>query len=83
MIGGPLGKVCPRVELLPELYPVAEVLEFALNEKIRPALGLRAELIGEVNAMTAEELNDTLSLVSATVSHPDVSAILNPEPVEG
>lgn len=82
VIGDHLGKVCPRVELMPELHPVAEVLEFALNEKLRPALGLRAELIGESYAMTSEDLNDVLSLVSATVSHPDVVAILNPKPVE-
>ena len=57
---------------------MAEVLEFALNEKLRPALGLRAELIGDVYGMTSEELNDTLSMVSATLSHPDIARILNP-----
>jgi len=77
-IGEPLGKVCPRVDLRPELSPAAEVLEFAINEKLRPALGIRAELVGECYGMTSDELNDTLSLVSATLSHPDVARILNP-----
>lgn len=80
-IGKPLGRVCPRVELPPELYPVAEILEYALNERLRPGLGLRAELVGECYGMTSEELNDALSLVSATISDPAVSVILNP-PVE-
>ena len=77
-IGEPLGLQCPRVELLPELWPVAEVLEFALDERLRPALALRAELVAVVNGLNAEGLNDVLSLVSATLSHPDVSRIINP-----
>ena len=81
-IGQPLGKVCPRVDLLPELQPVAEILEFAMNDRLKSGLGLRAELVGEVYGMTSEELNDTLSLVSATLSHPDVSSVINPRPVE-
>jgi len=77
-IGAAIGRECPRVDLLPELAPVAEILEFALNEKLRPALGLRAELIGECNAYTSEELNEALSLVSATLSDANVSRLLNP-----
>lgn len=82
-IGNPRGKACPRPseELWPDLYPVFEILEFAVNDRLKTGLGLRAELVGEVYGMTSEELNDTLSLVSSTLSHPDVAAILNP-PVE-
>lgn len=65
---------------MPELVPVAEVLEFALSERLRPALGLRSELVGEVYGMTSEELNDTLSLVSATLANPTISAIIDPKP---
>lgn len=74
--------MCPRVELEPSLFHVAEILEFALNEKLRPALGLRAELVGEVNGLTAEELNDALSLVSGVLSDPDIIEMMNPAPVE-
>lgn len=81
-IGSALGRECPRVDLPVELYPVAEILEFAVSERLRPALGIRAELVGEVNGYDAEELNDALSLVSATLANPDVSRILNPAPVE-
>lgn len=83
-IGKHLGKVCPRPseELWPDLFPVFEILEFAVNDRLKTGLGLRAELVGEVYGMTSEELNDTLSLVSATLSHPDVARILNPQ-VEG
>lgn len=77
-IGEPLGKVCPRVELRPELESAAEVLEFALNERLRPALALRAELVGAVNGMNAEQVNEMLSLVSGALADPDVLRILNP-----
>lgn len=69
------------MDLLPELAPVAEILEFALSERLRPALGLRSELVGEVYGMTSEELNDALSLVSATLASPAVSSIIDPKPV--
>lgn len=77
-VGKALGRECPRVELPAELSPVAEILEFALNERLRPALGLRAELVGESYGYTSEELNEALSLVSSALSDPTVSGILNP-----
>jgi len=78
-IGSKIGRECPRVDLWPTLTPDAEVLEFALSERLRPALGLRAELVGIEYGLGLEETNAMLTRVAATLSDPDVSRILNPK----
>jgi len=45
---------------------------------MRPLSAMRAELVAEEYAMTAEELNKTLSRVYATQAEKRVAAILNP-----
>lgn len=78
-IGEKLGRVCPRVDLPGELTAVAEVIEFAISERMRPLLALRAEAVAGAYDMTAEELNELLSLVSAVLNHRDIVGILEPE----
>lgn len=75
------GKVCPRpaTELSFALAPDVAILEFALNERMKHVLSLRAELVADEYAMTNEELNKTLSRVAATIANPKVSALLNPK----
>ena len=41
-----------------ELTAVAEVIEFAISERMRPLLALRAEAVAGAYDMTAEELNE-------------------------
>jgi hypothetical protein len=70
------------VELLPELVPEAEILEFALAENLRPMLGIRAAAVAHSYGLTGSELNEALSRVSATLADRAVASILNPEAVK-
>ena len=67
------------MELDSALAPEVEILEFVLNERLRSGWHFRAECVGQVYDMTAEEMNETLSRVSATLSHPHVSALIDPK----
>lgn len=80
-IGGPLGKVCPRVEISTELEPEAELLEFALFDRLRCYADARARGVQASYGLTDAEMNLCLSRVSATLAHPDLSSVLNPPEV--
>lgn len=72
--------MCPRPpeELRSDLFPDWQILEFAMDERMRPALALRAELVAEEYGMSHEELNKTLTRVYATLGSGPVAAIINP-----
>ena len=78
-IGKPLGMVCPRVDLWPELVADAEILEFSMSERLRPMSGLRAELVAMSHGLTPTELNDSLSRVAYVLADSAVRSYIDPK----
>lgn len=77
--GKALGRVCPRVELWPELVADAEIIEFSLSERLRPMSGLRAELVAVSHGLTPIELNDSLSRVAYVLADSSVRSYIDPK----
>ena len=76
------GRPCPRVDIDTSLALEAELLGFLVHDDLKRLAGSFVESVVEFYELTPEENVDLLRRVRATLSHPDVSLRLHPQPEE-